>query len=89
LNSNYALIKNQIRRFCFEKLKNNQEPIERFEELNLKNNAMIQNALKPQLISAAIIYSYLREKKLNGRSGITTKIISNWSIQIIKGNTIS
>ena len=78
MNTNYALIKNQIRRFCLEKLRNNQEPIERFEKLNLKNNAMIQNALKPELISAAIIYSYLRENKLNGRGGITIKDLANY-----------
>lgn len=78
MNENYKIIKNQITRFCFEKLKNNQSPMERFEELYQKNNTMIHNALKPELISAAVIYSFLREHKLNGKDGITTKQLAEY-----------
>ncbi len=39
---------------------------------------MIQNALKPELISAAIVYSYLRENKLNGKGGITIKDLASY-----------
>ncbi len=73
MNNNYATIKNQIRRFCFEKLKNNQLPLELFEDLNQKNNSMIQNAKNPEFISAAVIYSYLRQNGLNGKGGIRVK----------------
>ena len=69
MNNNYQIIKTQIRKFCFEKLKNNQEPLDRFETLNQKNNRMIQDVQKPQLLSAAVIYSYLRENGLNGKGG--------------------
>lgn len=78
MNKNHDLIKNQIKRFCFEKLKSNQEPLERFETLVNSNSNMIENAVKPQLISAAIIFSYLREHKLNGRGGITTKQLAEY-----------
>lgn len=78
MNNNNELIKTQIRRFCFEKLKNNQTPLERFEKLANSSTAMIENALKPELISAAIIYSYLRENNLNGKGGITTKDLANY-----------
>lgn len=76
--NNHDLIQHQIKRFCFEKLKNNQEPLERFETLVNSNSNMIENAVKPQLISAAIIFSYLREHKLNGRGGITTKQLAEY-----------
>ena len=73
MNENYKTIKNQIARYSFEKLKNNQTTSKLFEELYKQKEQMIQNAVKPELISAAIIYSYLRANKLNGRGGITTK----------------
>ena len=76
--TNHDLIKHQIKKFCFEKLKNNQEPLERFEKLVNSSSNMIENALKPELISAAIIFSYLREHKLNGRGGITTKQLADY-----------
>jgi len=78
MNKNYEIIKNQIKRFCFEKLKNNQEPLERFEKLANSSTTMIENAVKPQLISGAIIFSYLREYGLNGRGGITTKQLAEY-----------
>ncbi len=78
MNNNYQIIKTQIRKFCFEKLKNNQKPLDRFETLNRKNNRMIQDVQKPQLLSAAVIYSYLRENGLNGKGGITTKDLAEY-----------
>ena len=78
MNDNYAQVKLLIKRFCFEKLKNNQGPVERFEELNKLNNSMIQNAQKLELLSAAVIYSYLREYGLNGKGGITTKVLAEY-----------
>lgn len=47
--SNHELIKKQIKRFCFEKLKNNQAPLERFEKLVNSSSNMIENAVKPGL----------------------------------------
>lgn len=41
--TNLKLIKQQIRKFCFEKLKNNQEPLIRFEKLVNSNATMIEN----------------------------------------------
>ena len=76
--SNHELIKKQIKRFCFEKLKNNQAPLERFEKLVNSSSNMIENAVKPEIISGAIIFSYLREHKLNGRDGITTKHLADY-----------
>lgn len=76
--TNHELIKRQIKKFCFEKLKNNQAPLERFEKLLNSNSNMVENAVKPEIISGAIIFSYLREHKLNGRGGITTKQLADY-----------
>lgn len=78
MNNNYLTIKKQIQKYSFEKLKNNKEILERFELLYQKNNTMIHNSVKPQLISAGVIYSYLREHKLNGKSGITMKDLAQY-----------
>ena len=58
METNYEKIKYQIKRYSFEKLKNNKLPLEYFEELYNTKPTMIQNAVKPELISAAVIYSY-------------------------------
>ena len=73
MNENYEKIKQQIKRYSFEKLKNTQQPLQYLEELQDKNSTMIENAVKPELISGAIIYSYLRRNNLNGKGGITIK----------------
>ena len=78
MNENYKIIKNQITRFSFEKLQNNQAPMERLEELYEKNKTMIHDALKPEHISAAVIYSFLREHKLNRKGGITIQQLAEY-----------
>jgi tetratricopeptide (TPR) repeat protein len=78
MKTNYEKIKHQIKRYSFEKLKNNKLPLEYFEELYNTKPTMIQNAVKPELISAAVIYSYLRRNNLNGRDGITTKDLASY-----------
>ena len=78
MDDNYKTIELQIKRFCFEKLKNNQKPLDRFYKLASSSNTMINNAVKPELVSGAIIYSYLREHGLNGRGGISTKYIADY-----------
>lgn len=75
---NYTQIKKDLQRYCFEKLKNNKQPMNYLEELNDKNSTMIENAVKPKLITAAIIYSYLRRNKLNGKNGITIKDLAEY-----------
>jgi len=78
MNQNYQITQNLIRRFCFERLKNNQEPLEHFEMLGRVNSAMINGAKKPELLAAAVIYSYLRENNLHGRGGITAKEVAGY-----------
>jgi len=78
MNENYEKIKQQIKRYSFEKLKNNKQPLQYLEELQDKNSTMIENAVKPELISGAIIYSYLRRNKLNGKDGITIKDLAEY-----------
>ncbi len=75
---NYTQIKKDLQRYCFEKLKNNKQPMNYLEELNDKNSTMIENAVKPKLITAAIIYSYLRRNKLNGKNGIMIKDLAEY-----------
>lgn len=79
MSANYKKIKSQIEQFCSHRLENEKEAVlERFEELSKKNKSMVQNAQKPELISAAIVYSYLREHGLNGRGGITAKELAQY-----------
>ena len=49
MNTNYEKIKQQIRRYSFEKLKNNKQPLEYLEELEDKNSTMIKNAVNQRL----------------------------------------
>jgi len=76
--TNYEIIKQQISKYCFEKLKVNKQPLKSFEKLYSMKEAMIINAVKPELISAAIIYSYARVHGLNGRGGITMKKLAEY-----------
>ena len=78
MNENYTQIQKDLRRYCFEKLKNNKQPLDYLEELNNKKPQMIENAAKPKLITAAIIYSYLRRNNLNGKNGITIKDLAQY-----------
>ena len=87
MNENYEKIKQQIKRYSFEKLKNSKQPLQYLEELQEKNSTMIENAVKPELISAAIIFSYLRRFKLNGRGGITTKDLASYFKVGVQGIT--
>ena len=75
---NYTQIQKDLQKYCFEKLKNNKKPMDYLEELKDKNPTMIENAVKPKLITAAIIYSYLRRNKLNGKNGITIKDLAEY-----------
>ena len=45
------------------------------ENLNDINPQMIENAQKPNLLAAAIIYVFLKKSGMNGRGGITAKDI--------------
>jgi len=78
MQSNYEYIKFQIKKYSFEKLKVSKEPEELFEKLYNAKRQMIENAVVPELISAAVIYSYLRQNKLNGKGGITIKDLAKY-----------
>ena len=58
--TNYEYIKLQIKKYSFEKLKVSKEPEKLFEKLYNLKSEMIENAVVPELISAAVIYSYIR-----------------------------
>jgi tetratricopeptide (TPR) repeat protein len=48
------------------------------ETLNETNPQMITDAQKPNLLAAAIIYTYLKRNNLNGRGGITAKAVGEY-----------
>lgn len=77
MESNYNTIKKDIEEYSFKYLKNTKE-IQILLDKLYEESQMIQNSQKTQLISAALIYSYLRANKLNGRGGITIKALSNY-----------
>jgi tetratricopeptide (TPR) repeat protein len=77
MNDYFNIIKKQIQLYSFEKLRVSQEPINLFEKLAKNSPQMIQNAKRPELISAAIIYLYLKAYNLNGKGGITTKDLAS------------
>ncbi|WP_425505068.1 hypothetical protein [Sulfurimonas indica] len=48
------------------------------EKLNKNNPKMIEEAQKPHLLAAAIVYIYLKHNNLNGRGGITAKSVGEY-----------
>jgi hypothetical protein len=73
MQTNYKTIEHQIRKYSFEFLKVSEVPLIMLENLNEINPEMIDNAKKPNLLAAAIIFVFLRKSRLNGRGGITAK----------------
>lgn len=78
MTNNYKTIEHQLRKYSFEFLKVSQEPLNMFETLNETNPQMIIDAQKPNLLAAAIIYTYLKRNSLNGRGGITAKAVGEY-----------
>lgn len=66
MTNNYKTIEHQLRKYSFEFLKVSQEPLNMLETLNKTNPHMIADAQKPNLLAAAIIYTYLKRNSLNG-----------------------
>lgn len=73
MQDNYKTIEHQIRKYSFEFLKVSEMPLIMLENLNEVNPQMIENAQKPNLLAAAIIYVFLKKSGMNGRGGITAK----------------
>lgn len=78
MSDNYRTIEHQIRKYCFEFLKVSNEPLEMLSSLYEKHPQMIIDALKPNLLAAAIVYIYLKNNNLNGRGGITAKDLGQY-----------
>ncbi len=78
MNNNYKQIEHQIRKYSFEFLKVNPEPLEMLQELNEISPFTITEAKKPELLAASIIYLYLKRNNLNGRGGITAKDVAQY-----------
>lgn len=69
----HKTIEHLIRKYSFEFLKVSSEPLNMLEKLKSSHPEAIDEAKKPNLLAAAIIYLYLKKNSLNGRGGITTK----------------
>jgi len=78
MSDNYRTIEHQIRKYSFEFLKVSNEPLEMLSSLYEKHPQMIIDALKPNLLAAAIVYIYLKNNNLNGRGGITAKDLGQY-----------
>ena len=78
MSDNYKTIEHQLRKYSFEFLKVSPEPLKMLEVLNKHNPQMIIDALKPNLLAAAIVYIYLKRNNLNGRGGITAKDLGEY-----------
>jgi len=76
--NNYKIIEQQLRKYSFEFLKVSQEPLNMLEKLHENYPQMIEDAQKPHLLGAAIVYIYLKRNNLNGRSGITAKSVGEY-----------
>jgi len=78
MNDNYKTIEHQLRKYSFEFLKVSPEPLNMLEKIHNSNPQMIEDAQKPNLLGAAIIYVYLKRNNLNGRGGITAKSVGEY-----------
>jgi len=78
MQDNYKRIEHQIRKYSFEHLKVSEVPLIMLEDLNEINPQMIENAQKPNLLAAVIIYVFLKKSGLNGRGGITAKDVGDY-----------
>ncbi len=78
MTNNYKTIEHQLCKYSFEFLKVSQEPLNMLETLNEINPQMITDAQKPNLLAAAIVYTYLKRNNLNGRGGITAKAVGEY-----------
>jgi tetratricopeptide (TPR) repeat protein len=87
MQTNYNIIKIQLRKYSFEFLKVSDEPLQMLERLKDEHPTMIEEAHKPNLLAAAIVYVYLRMNDLNGRGGISAKAVGEYFG--VKGTAIS
>lgn len=78
MTNNYKTIEHQLRKYSFEFLKVSNEPLEMLDSLNENYPQMITDAVKPNLLAAAIVYIYLKNNNLNGRGGITAKDLGKY-----------
>ena len=87
MKTNYNIIKTMLRKYSFEFLKVSNEPLDMLERLKDEHPQMIEEAHKPYLMAAAIVYVYLKRNNLNGRGGITAKAVGEYFG--VKGTAIS
>jgi len=87
MKTNYNIIKTMLRKYSFEFLKVSNEPLEMLDRLKDEHPNMIEEAHKPHLLAAAIVYVYLTRNNLNGRGGITAKTVGEYFG--VKGTAIS
>lgn len=78
MSNNHKTIEHQLRKYSFEFLKVSPEPLNMLEQLQENYPHMIEDAQKPHLLGAAIVYIYLKRNKLNGRGGITAKSVGEY-----------
>ena len=78
MNDNYKTIEHQLRKYSFEFVKVSPEPLNILEKIHNSNPQMIEDAKKPNLLGAAIVYVYLKRNNLNGRGGITAKSVGEY-----------
>jgi tetratricopeptide (TPR) repeat protein len=78
MSDNYKKIEHSLRKYSFEFLKVSPEPLNMLEKIQQNNPQMIEDAQKPNLLGAAIVYVYLKRNNLNGGGGITAKSVGEY-----------
>ena len=78
MTDNYKTIEHQLRKYSFEFLKVSDIPLVMLSELYEIYPQIIENAQKPNLLAAAIIYIFLKNNNMNGRGGITAKDVGKY-----------
>lgn len=72
LNNNYEDVKIKLEEFATKYLDDKRELLKLLDTLH-ENSHKVKDSKKIELLAASIAYIYLKQQKLNGRGGITTK----------------
>jgi tetratricopeptide (TPR) repeat protein len=78
MQTNYNKVKQLMMKYCFEKLKNNQDALKVLDRLQKHEPQKIVDAKNLELLASALIYIYLKENGLSGRGGITAKDLAEY-----------
>ncbi|MEA3492729.1 MAG: hypothetical protein U9R27_12635 [Campylobacterota bacterium] len=77
LNNNYKDIKIELEEFANKYLEDKLDVLKLLDTLN-ENSHKVTDAQNMKLLAATIAYIYVKQQKLNGRGGITAKMVGEF-----------